>query len=174
VVSEQEAYELGREAYLYLYPLVLMDVTRRVSNGWLVDAATMGVYGDAYLKRALIARRGLGANQPEDSIYPQNLTDADGQPVRGEHRYVLHFAKGFPVATPLNRFALGDRDPLRFNADGSLDLFIQHTNPGKEKEANWLPAPASGPLAMTMRLYAPQAAALDGRWSPPPLRRHPR
>jgi len=161
----------------------------RVANGWQMNTDTMGVYGDYYLKRAIVAMVGLGANQPEDAIYPLNVADADGDPVLGEHRYVLHFAKGnlppaeafwsltmydaegFQVANPINRFAIGDRDGLKFNADGSLDLIIQNENPGPDQEANWLPAPKSGKLGLTMRLYAPKAEALDGRWNPPAIKR---
>jgi hypothetical protein len=83
----------------------------------------------------------------------------------------MYDAEGFQVANPLNRFAIGDRDPLRLNADGSLDLYIQHQSPGAEKESNWLPAPRSGPLGLTMRLYAPRQDALVGRWNPPAVRR---
>jgi hypothetical protein len=78
---------------------------------------------------------------------------------------------GFPVANPINRFAIGDRDQLKFNADGSLDLYIQHDSPGSDKESNWLPGPASGTLAITLRLYAPRPAALYGRWAPPAVQR---
>jgi len=72
----------------------------------------------------------------------------------------------------INRFAIGDRDPLRFNPDGSLDLYLQHLSPGRDREANWLPAP-QGPLGVTMRLYAPRAPILDGSWTPPPVQRVP-
>lgn len=160
----------------------------RVVNGWQMNTDTMGVYGNYYLKRAIIAQVGLGANQPEDAIYPLNLADSDGKALKGEEKYLLHFAKaelppvdafwsitlydgkGFPVANPLNRFAIGDRDPLKYNADGSLDLYIQNANPGAEKESNWLPSPASGAENITMRLYAPKPQALDGRWAPPAIR----
>lgn len=161
----------------------------RVQNGWQMNTETMGVYGNAYLKRAIIAMVGLGANQPEDAIYPLAVADADGKPLRGEHDYVLHFsadelppcdafwsitmydAEGFQVANPLNRFAIGDRDALSFNADGSLDLYFQAASPGKDKESNWLPSPAKGVLGITMRLYAPRPEALDGRWNPPAIRK---
>ena len=87
-----------------------------------------------------------------------------------ENKYVLHFdkdelppvdafwsltmydAEGFQAANPLNRFAIGDRDALKFNPDGSLDLYIQNENPGPDKESNWLPAPKSGQLGLTLRL----------------------
>jgi hypothetical protein len=161
----------------------------RVANGWQMNTDTMGVYGIYYLKRAAVAMIALGANQPEDAIYPLNLTDADGKSLVGHHNYVLHFKKeelppvsafwsvtmydqaGFQVSNPINRFAIGDRDDLKYNADGSLDLYIQNENPGSDKESNWLPSPPNGTLGVTMRLYAPKAQALDGRWNPPPIRR---
>ena len=70
----------------------------------------------------------------------------------------MYDSEGFQVANPINRFAIGDRDALAFNADGSLDLYIQREDPGPEKESNWLPSPASGPLGLTLRLYAPAVA----------------
>ena len=161
----------------------------RIVNGWQMNTDTMGVYGNYYLKRAIVAMVGLGANQPEDAIYPMLVADSDGKPLVGESDYVLHFSKneippvnafwsitmydegGFQVPNSLNRFAIGDRDQLQYNSDGSVDIYIQHESPGAEKESNWLPAPASGKLGVTMRLYAPKAQALDGRWSPPAVER---
>jgi hypothetical protein len=83
----------------------------------------------------------------------------------------MYDAEGFQIANPLNRFAIGDRDKLTYNADGSLDLYIQNESPGAPKEANWLPSPKSGPLGLTLRLYAPRQEALDGRWNPPAIQR---
>jgi len=160
----------------------------RVVDGWQMNVDTMGVYGNFYMKRAIVAMVGLGANSAEDAVYPVLMADADGDPVTGDHDYVLHFDAadlppvnafwsvtmyddaGFQAANELDRFAIGDRDPLQYNADGSLDLYLQHASPGKDKEANWLPAP-TGPLGVTMRLYAPKSAVLHGNWSPPPLRK---
>lgn len=160
----------------------------RVTNGWQMNTDSMGVYGNFYLKRAIVARVGLGANPPEDAIYPLLVTDADGAPPTGDHDYLCHFpvgelppadafwsitmydAHGFQVANAINRFAIGDRDALTYNSDGSLDIYIQHAPPGPARESNWLPAPL-GPLGITMRIYAPRAGALDGRWYPPPVRR---
>ncbi|MGA7234553.1 MAG: DUF1254 domain-containing protein [Bryobacteraceae bacterium] len=160
----------------------------RVVNGWQMNTDTMGVYGNFYLKRAIVALLGLGANLPEDAVYPLNIGDADGKPLKGTNQYTLHFGKneippakafwsvtlydkeGFPTANDLKRNALGDRDALKLNADGSLDLYIQHTSPGIEKESNWLPAPA-GDFNLTMRVYSPKVEAIDGRWAPPAVRR---
>lgn len=157
-------------------------------DGWISYTSTMGVYGNYYLKRAMVALAGLGANPPQDAIYPLLLTDADGDPVTGERNYVIHFdadklppaaafwsitmydEEGFQCANELDRFAIGDRDDLTFNADGSLDIYVQHANPGAQRESNWLPAPA-GPLGITMRLYAPLPQVFDGTWTPPPSRK---
>jgi hypothetical protein len=160
----------------------------RVVNGWALSTHSMGVYGNYYLKRAIITRIGLGANPPEDAVYPILLADAEGAPLSGDSAYVCHFeagqlppvdafwsitmydGQGFQSANALNRFALGDRDALTYERDGSLDIYIQRSSPGPDKEPNWLPAPA-GPLGITMRLYAPRPEVLDGRWSPPAVRR---
>ncbi len=124
----------------------------RVANGWSMNTDTMGVYGNYYLKRAIIAMGGLGANQVEDAIYPINVSDADGKPVTGDNKYVLHFTKdelppaeafwsltmydaeGFQVANALNRFAIGSLSDVKYNADGSLDLYMQNDSPGTDKE----------------------------------------
>jgi hypothetical protein len=160
----------------------------RVVNGWSMNTDTMGVYGNFYLKRAIVAQLGLGANLPEDAIYPINLADESGKPLDGTNRYTLHFGKtdmppaeafwsvtlydadGFQVANPLNRFAVSNWMPFKYAADGSLDLYFQNESPGADKEANWLPAP-KGPFNLTMRLYAPKSEALTGKWNPPPVTR---
>jgi hypothetical protein len=160
----------------------------RVANHWSMNTDTMGVYGNYYLKRAIVTQQGLGANQPEDAIYPLNLGDENGRPLDGENKYVLHFEKGatppvsafwsitlydsdgFQVANSLNRFAVSSWMPFNYNPDGSLDLYFQNENPGKDKEANWLPSP-KGAFNLTMRLYAPKSDALTGKWNPPPVTR---
>jgi len=162
----------------------------RVVNGWSMNTDTMGVYGNYYLKRAIVAQLGLGANVPEDAIYPLNLADAEGKPLDGSNKYVIHFDKGarppmnafwsitlydpegFQVANSLNRFAVSSWMPFKANADGSLDLYFQNESPGADKEANWLPAPKGG-FNLTMRLYAPQSDALTGKWNPPPVTKAP-
>ncbi len=158
----------------------------RVSNGWSMSTDTMGVYGNYYLKRAIIAQVGLGANLPEDAIYPLSLADDSGKPMHGGSAYILHFDKGdtppvdafwsvtlydgdgFQVANRLGRFAVSSWMPFEYNPDGSLDLYIQSASPGAEKEANRLPAPA-GMFNLTMQLYAPKSDALTGKWNPPPV-----
>jgi hypothetical protein len=157
----------------------------KIVNGWQVMKNT-GSYGTDYLWRAVVALIGLGANLPEDAIYPHATADAAGQPLTGAHRYVVRFPKGqLPpvgafwsltvynarqafVQNPLNRYAIGDRDKLMFNEDGSLTLYIQHDSPGKENESNWLPAPADS-FNVLMRLYRPRKEALDGTWKMPPI-----
>jgi hypothetical protein len=158
----------------------------RVVNYWSLNTDTMGVYGNYYLKRAIVAQVGLGANLPEDAIYPLNLADEAGQPLNGVSKYTIRFEKGamppvsafwsitlydsegFQVPNALNRFAVSSWMPFKTNADGSLDLYFQNASPGKDKESNWLPAP-KGPFNLCMRLYAPQSDALTGKWSPPPV-----
>jgi len=78
----------------------------------------------------------------------------------------------FFVKNPLNRYTLSPRNDLKYNEDGSLDLYIQKDSPGKEKESNWLPA-ASGKFVLMLRLYWPQEtppSILDGTWNPPAVK----
>ena len=143
----------------------------RVVNGWSMNTDTMGVYGNYYLKRAIVAQLGLGANLPEDAIYPMNLSDNTGKPLDGANKYIIHFKKGrhaasrcllvhhhlrrdgFQVPNAINRFAVSSWMPFKYNSDGSFDLLIQNDSPGTDMECNWLPAP-KGEFNLTMRLYA--------------------
>jgi hypothetical protein len=166
----------------------LLRATQSV-NGWFLISNPVGTYGTDYLKRALIAYLALAANVVEDSIYPTTLFSADGAALDSSRKYVLHFAKDelppvrafwsltmyndrqFFAENPINRFAIGDRDKLKFNDDGSLDLVIQREAPGGERDANWLPTPKEGHFSMTLRLYWPRPAALNGTWKPPAVKR---
>jgi hypothetical protein len=159
----------------------------KMEHGWRVRL-DLGHYGTNYEQRAAIAMMGLGANLAADAVYPGTDIDAGGQPLSGQNRYVLRFPPGeLPpvkafwsvtmynenhslVANPLARYALGDRDPMRAADDGTLEICIQHDDPGPEWRANWLPAPA-GDFKLGMRLYFPKQAVLDGRWRPPPVER---
>jgi hypothetical protein len=153
-------------------------------NGWRIGYE-LGDYGTRYQQRAVVAKIGLGANAPDDAIYPNLHVDAQGQPLSGQQRYVLHFAadrlpparafwsltlydeRQLLSANPLNRYALGDRDDLHYNADGSLDIHIQHKPPTEETQRrNWLPAP-QGPFNLFLRLYWPLPEVLEQRWLPP-------
>jgi hypothetical protein len=157
-------------------------------NGWTYTPKT-GVYGTNYIDRATVAMVGLGANRPEDAIYPTSEKDTDGNAYSGANKYVIRFEKGqlppaagfwsltmyddayFFTDNELDRYNVSSRSPFVENADGSVDVYIQHDNPGKDKEANWLPAP-EGKFVLMMRLYMPrseQPSILDGSWNIPPV-----
>lgn len=159
-------------------------------NGWAYTTRT-GIYGTDYLMRALITAIGLGANRPQDAVYPTSLKDANGDDYSGANRYVVRFppeqlppadgfwsitmydADYFFVANPLNRYSISARQDLRRNPDGSVDILIQNASPGADREANWLPAPA-GKFILMMRLYWPREAdpsILDGSWVIPAVRK---
>lgn len=154
--------------------------------GWVYTTRS-GAYGVDYDYRAAVANFGLGENLPQDAIYPSLTTDSDGNPLDGNHAYVLHLAKGDPpveafwsvtaygadgyfIPNALNRQSIGDRSNLSLNPDGSIDLYFQADSPGADKEANWLPV-AKAPFNLLMRLYSPKAAVLDGTWTPPLVKR---
>jgi hypothetical protein len=158
--------------------------------GWNSFQGELGRYGTNYSARAITARVAVGANPPEDAVYISDSTDAGGTPLNGSMRYRMHFRAGqlppvrafwsvtaydkdgYFIANPINRYAIGDRDKLKVNPDGSLDLYIQNQNPGAGHEANWLPS-GDGIFNMTMRLYWPEDAILNGGWQPPAVERIP-
>jgi hypothetical protein len=159
----------------------------RLENGWVTTTKT-GPYGTDYVQRALIAMIGLYANLSQDSIYPVSNGPEVGQQYGGANRYVMHFNKGqmppvngfwsltmynaqyFFVDNPLNRYNVSSRSKFKTNADGSVDVYIQRDSPGKDKEANWLPAPAEQ-FILIMRMYWPRESVLDGSYKLPPVRK---
>ncbi len=151
-VDREEMKAIAFDAYQYAYPLVSMDVT-------------------------IGALAGLDCNLSEDAFYPNLPADADGKPLTGEHRYLLRFEngrlppaqafwsltmyddQGFQAPSPIDHFAIGDRDKLTFGVDGPLELYLQHEAPEGEKQSNWLPAP-TGPFQVMMRIYSPTPLAV--------------
>ena len=159
-------------------------------NGWAFTTKT-GIYGTDYLMRALVTAIGLGANRPQDAVYPTSQKDGDDQAYDGSNKYHMHFSKGqlppvegfwsitmydseyFFVANPLNRYSISPRQNLKANPDGSLDLYFQKESPGADKESNWLPAPA-GKFILMLRMYWPNESdpsIIDGTWTIPAVKR---
>jgi hypothetical protein len=157
-------------------------------NGWLV--ARTGRYGTDYAGRALVDRVGLGAPQSSLAIYPFTVTDSTLHPLTGATRYVAHIsarylpfpvrsfwsmtlydAHGFFVPNPAKVYLINNRSPVHYNADGSLDLYIQPGAPHSATQRhNWLPSPAGRAFRLIMRLYRPTdvAGVISGRtWEPP-------
>ena len=166
------------------------DTGQPSENSKPVAGAKIGDYKTDYLLRALVAYKGLGALTPEEATYIGYVNDADKSPLEGKDAYVIHFDKGklppakafwsltmydsdrYLVENPIGRYAIGDRNPLKFNADGSLDIYLQHNNPGAQKENNWLPAPA-GSFNVILRIYVPDQAYLKDKstWVTPLVKR---
>ncbi|MGY3692575.1 hypothetical protein ACVIGA_002655 [Bradyrhizobium sp. USDA 3240] len=142
-----------------------------------------------YLYRMGAAALGIYGNSKQEAMYPTYYVDAAKQKLNGANRYTLRFAPGqlppvnafwsltmydepqsLLVANPLNRYLINSPmlPRLKRDADGGLTLIVQNESPGKDKEANWLPAP-KGPFSMIMRLYWPKEAATEGKWTQPPL-----
>jgi len=164
------------------------DTLGAMVNGWAVTKG-LGVYGTNYIKRAVVAAFGWPANLSQDAVYPYTEVDSAGRKLSGANRYTLTFAKGetppvdafwsitmyeidqgwWFVSNALNKFTVSPRNNLKYNPDGSLTLYFQHESPGKDKQANWLPAPA-GEFITMLRMYWPKEtppSILDGSWKPP-------
>lgn len=159
-------------------------------NGWGFTTKT-GIYGTDYLMRALVTAIGLGANRPQDAVYPTSMKDGEDRTYDGANKYVIRFPKGqtppvsgfwsitmydanyFFVANPINRYSISPRQNLKTNPDGSTDLYIQKDSPGKDKESNWLPAPA-GKFILMLRMYWPNEKSpsiINSSWKIPPVKK---
>lgn len=162
--------------------------TMKTVNGW-INMLDIGAYGTDYQTRAYIAYMGLGALAKEDAVYPTAFVDSTGTALDGSHKYVMHFEKGgvppskvnvwsvspyrgnFYVRNSIDRYGILSGMPLKYNADGSLDIYMQKDSPGPDKESNWLPIPPSGMFNLTVRSYQPREALLDGSYKLPPVMR---
>ena len=172
--------------------MLQFKVNRAVTHheGWSFTTKT-GIYGTDYLMRALVTAIGLGANRPQDAVYPTSETDPDRRKYNGANKYVMRFPKGqlppvsgfwsltmynsdyFFVPNPINRYSLSARQKLKSNPDGSTDLYIQKDSPGADKESNWLPAPP-GDFVLMLRMYWPNEKSpsiINGSWKIPPVKK---
>lgn len=161
----------------------------KLENGWFFTTMT-GIYGTDYIQRALITAIGLGANRPQDAIYPTSEGPSVVSTYTGAKKYVMHFPKGqlppvngfwsltmydanyFFVANPINRYSISARQNLKANADGSVDLYIQNQSPGAANESNWLPAP-KGKFILMLRMYWAKTSSpsiINGTWKIPAVK----
>lgn len=170
------------------YKQTQLDTGKRTSSDGF---GTRAALDNDYMARMAAAALGIYGNSKQEAIYPIYFVDSGKQPLVGVNRYELRFAPGQlpPVnafwsltlyelpssllyANALNRYLINSPmlPDLKRDADGAITLYLQHEPPGKDKDANWLPAP-SGPFLAAMRLYWPRQEALDGQWKAPPLRK---
>ena len=163
-------------------------VGRSLGNGW-TSAANAAAWGTDYLNRTAVCKSAMYANTAAETIYQMRESDSKGNSLDGKNLYTITFAKGevppvkgfwsltlynnekFFFPNPLNRFSLGTKNKtFIYTPDGSLTLYIGSKSPGKEKEANWLPAPA-GHFSLALRLYWPDQSVLDGKWLAPDVQK---
>jgi hypothetical protein len=160
-----------------------------VPRGSWICASDLGARQADPLMRAACAWTGLGTWPRRDGQFYVTDVDAQGRPLDGRRPYVITLPPG--AAPPARAFwsltvhpgkatlpgecrgrlAIGDRDPLWYEPDGTLTILLQ-TDPPEGAWRNWMPTP-EGPFGLALRLYWPQPAALDGSWRPPPVRPAP-
>ncbi|WP_019932512.1 DUF1254 domain-containing protein [Nocardia sp. BMG111209] len=161
------------------------DPKGKNENGWIF-ATDVGSYGTDYDLRAHTAKVGLGANLAEDAVYPSTfgVADANGTPRRYRIRFdrdqlppvdafwsvTAYGSDNYLVNNPAGIYAVGHLIPVAPGPDGRVTIAVQHEDPGPDvAPGHWLPIPAAGTFSLSMRLYAPKSAALDGSWQPPAL-----
>lgn len=192
--ATREAIRTGVSEARVAMETKIAQVGRKV-NGWSISGVTgdrAGYAGD-HLFRAAVAMAGWGANDEAEALYPMVREDADGNRLHGDHRYRLTLTSpppveafwsftmydtsydgtaGYLVDNPIDRYLVNSTtEGLVRGDDGSLMLYLQHDEPETpDGRANWLPTP-TGPFYVTLRLYLPGEAALDGSWQPPPVER---
>lgn len=153
-------------------PSVAQDKWTILSNG-------IGNYKTNYRLRAFVARVGLGANLPEDAVYPMTSVDSLGEKLHGKYDYVVRFSeeppvKGFWSLTIYRedgslienvhkKYLLNNKDDLKYNQDGTLDIYVQNV----QSATNWLPSPEDEFFTLVLRLYWPSDDILESEWSLP-------
>ncbi|MDR5763130.1 DUF1254 domain-containing protein [Caballeronia sp. LZ035] len=163
----------------------LADAEKHTTSSYDLFGTREDLNGD-YLKRAVAAAMGIYGNTKEEAVYVGTRLNADHQQLVGSQPYIIHFdKKDLPparffwsmtmydlpgrhlVANAIKRYSIGDRTRgLKYNTDGSLDIYVQQASPGADKESNWLPAP-HGPYDLIARIYGPGETVFDGSWKFP-------
>jgi hypothetical protein len=156
-------------------------------NGW-INMLNIARFGTDYQTRAYVAYMGLGAGVAEDIVYPSAFVDSDGNALDGDYNYTMHFAKSdvpaslngvwsissyrenFYVRNPINRYGLLP-GMVKYNPDGSFDVYLQAKSPGPQKESNWLPIPQTGIVNLTIRIYDPKPEAREAGYKIPSIRK---
>jgi hypothetical protein len=173
----------------------VQDATKQLTDTAMVQKDSKKLFGtreqlgdDYVMNRSLGAMLGIYGNTKEEAVYASQQTDPEGKLLDGNRKWLLRFPAGqlppadlfwsitmynlpqrLLVDNPLNRYSIGDRSPgLKKNADGSMDIYLQSTDPGGDKTSNWLPTP-KGPFFFVARFYGPRSNLIDGSWSLPPL-----
>lgn len=152
---------------------------------WKFYKRDIGTYGTNYKRRAYIASIGFGANLPSDTVYPMTTVDKKLDPLCGQKKYILHFDKdqlpfvngfwsltcynsnGYLTHNDINRYAVGDRDYIQFNEDGTLDIYLQNTKPDGVPINNWLPTPKDDSFSLVLRMYWPQKGVFSVNYELP-------
>ena len=161
-----------------------------IVNGWRYPPREIGRYGDDFLLRAADqSLAGIMCNDPAEAVYLVNFDDAEGNKLKADHRYRIHFdADDMPpvdsfwslgmygtdlnlVPNPIDRCSIGDRTPgLNKDPDGGLTIYMQSESPGSNGEAtNWLPSPSDGEWFAILRMYLPKPEVIDATWECPPI-----
>jgi hypothetical protein len=147
-------------------------------------------FGADYYTRTAVAKSNIFVNKPNETKYFYQDLDTTGQRLNGANRYTVTFAKDqtppvrgfwsltlynqhhFFAPNDINRYSTGTKNKaLKYNADGSLTIYVQADPPPEAQRGNWLPAPRGADFSLFMRAYWPKVDVTDGSWTPPPVQR---
>lgn len=161
-----------------------MNVGYPIKNNWTTQS-NGAQFGVDYLTRASCAKANIFVNKPNETKYFYQDLDAEGTRLNGSSKYTVTFTKEqlppvkgfwsltmyskehFFVPNQLNRYSLGTKNKnLKYNADGSLTIYLQSNSPGPDKMDNWLPAPKEI-FSVYVRCYWPEQVVLTDDWNPP-------
>lgn len=162
-----------------------VGVPSELGGGWTTAISIRTGFGDDIATRATVARNWIGTLGIDEAMYIMAQVDENGDALTGERRYTLRFAPGagpqidafwsitlyrrsdcLLVDNPINRHSISDRTPaIVLDADGGLTITIQAKEPAAG--VNWLPAPPGEQFYLTLRLYQPKRAHLEGTFTYP-------
>jgi hypothetical protein len=158
----------------------------RKNNGWFQTLPDTGKWGTDYAYRAVVAVYGICANRPAEATYAVGSLDNTGATLNGSNSYRIHFSAGSTppvkyfwslteynihtelIANKYDKYSVGSNKGIKYNKDGSLDLYVQPTPPAGH-ESNWVPDTPDNQIILILRMYGPGSQVLHGSYHYPTI-----
>ena len=158
-------------------------------NQWVwapTNWGRMAESSDFFGRAATQCMVGIVEHWVEEATKLRAFNDIEGNPLNGSNNYLIHFnkdqiphPKAFWSITAYNDtynlidneakiWCLGDyTKTMKYNADGSLDIYLQSQKPEGDKALNWIPTIQGDDFNLFFRAYLPEQNWIDQSYVAP-------